>query len=153
MRSPVDYHLWNVKFAGETRLFLEGSQLHLNGKKHIIRRKTHWLLDIAWNDRRIANWITQNHHLAYWAAFNSAWYSAPQREHAQWQTNIEMCSWTWTYVAWKPTSSFQLKFISFIQQTREPLDPVDPQKNYKKWRDDKRAEISSALYRSYLLLL
>lgn len=65
--------LWLVKckFASETRLFLEGSQVHLNGQEHIMRRKIYWLLDIAWKDSRMANGITRNHHLAYWAAFNS----------------------------------------------------------------------------------
>lgn len=76
-----------------------------------------------------------------------------QREQARWQTNIEMCSQTWIYVAWKSTSSFQLNLMSFTPQNREQLDPVDPQKNYKSWRDDKRAEIPSPLYGSYLFFL
>lgn len=78
VRSPKDYDLWNMKFASETRLFMEGSQVHLNCQKHIIRRKTYWLLDVAWKDRKMANWMTQNYPLAHWAVFNSGQHSVPK---------------------------------------------------------------------------
>lgn len=75
MRSQLDYNLWNVKFVGETRLFLEGSQVHLNGQKCIIRKKStgFWILL-----EKTEAWITPNYHLAYWAAFNSDQYSVPK---------------------------------------------------------------------------
>lgn len=144
-----------MKFASETRLFLEGSQVHLNGQKHIIRRKTYWLLDVAWKDRKMANWMIQNYPLAHWAAFNSGQHSVP-KENKHGGRRILRCVPKLGYMLLEnlhhPFSLISCLLL-LLSQNREQLDPVESQKNYKSWRDDKRAEIPSPLYGSYLLFL
>lgn len=82
-----------MKFAGRSRLFLDESQVPLNGQKRVFRRKICCFVDVAWKDRRMTHWIRANDHLACWASSNSGQTQCPEKSKwAWWHMDVVMLS-------------------------------------------------------------
>lgn len=137
---------WNQTLLGGKSSSLEWSKAH-HQKKNIV------VSGYCFERQKNGKLNSWKYHLALWAAFNSGQYSVPKENKHSGRQILRYVPELGYMLLENLHHRFSLISRLLLHKKRKQLDPVDPQKNYKSWRDNKIVEISSALYGSYLLPL